>query len=89
MGSAWGRGGGRAKYLRSVIFAYDDGMGAPRRSLGDIEQRLLEISIGLIRLLQTVLDKARQRRPAALLGDVLLDGRAYPGKTPVPALPAA
>jgi hypothetical protein len=56
-------------------------MGRPRRSRDDIERRLFEISIGPIRLLDTVLEKAGQREPAALLREVLLDWRAYPSKS--------
>jgi hypothetical protein len=47
----------------------------------DLERRLFEFSLGELRLLDTVLDKAGQRKLADLLRDLLLDWRAYPSRT--------
>ena len=56
-------------------------MGPRKESREDIERRLFDLSIGPLRLLDTVLDKAGERRPAALLRELLLDWRAYPSKS--------
>jgi hypothetical protein len=46
-----------------------------------VERRLFEFSLGPLRLLDTVLDKAGQKKPAGLLRDLLLEWRAYPSRT--------
>jgi hypothetical protein len=47
----------------------------------DVERRLFEVSLGELRLLDTVLDKAGQPKLADLLRNLLLDWRAYPSRT--------
>ena len=47
----------------------------------DFERRLFEFSIGDLRLQDTILEKAGQRKAAGLLRDLLLDWRAYPSRT--------
>ena len=56
-------------------------MGRAKRSHGDVERRLFEISIGPLRLLDSVLEKAGERAAAALLRELLLDWRAYPSRS--------
>lgn len=47
----------------------------------DLERRLFDFSLGELRLLDAVLQKAGQKKLAGLLRDVLLDWRAYPSRT--------
>jgi hypothetical protein len=56
-------------------------MGPPKKGRQDVERRLFDLSIGPLRLLDTILDKAREHRAAALLRELLIDWRAYPSKS--------
>jgi len=49
--------------------------------LHDVERQLFEFSLGELRLLDTVLDKAGRPKLALLLRDLLVDWRAYPSRT--------
>ena len=44
----------------------------------EVERRLFEVSLGPLRLLDTVLEKAGQKRLAGRLRDLLVEWRAYP-----------
>src|SRR5690349_5439195 len=56
-------------------------MGPPKKNRVDLERRLFDLSIGPLRLLDTVLDKAGEHGSGALLRELLLEWRAYPSKS--------
>jgi hypothetical protein len=53
----------------------------PKLESEGVERRLFEFSLGPLRLLDTVLDKAGQGKRGGLLRDLLIDWRAYPSRT--------
>jgi hypothetical protein len=53
-------------------------MPRPRPKPQEIERRLFEWSLGPLRLLDTVLEKAGQKRLAGRLRELLVEWRAYP-----------
>jgi hypothetical protein len=48
---------------------------------GEVERRLFEFSLGPLRLLDTVLEKAGHGKHAGLLRNLLVEWRAYPSLT--------